>query len=50
MLSDEQINKAWDRSCVADPTGSNQRLVFARAIESAAFIALCAARNIGEKK
>ena len=36
ILTDEQINRAWDVSCVADPTGSNQRFVFARAIESAA--------------
>jgi len=36
ILTDEQINRAWDRSCVTDPTGSNQRFVFARAIESAA--------------
>ena len=35
-LTDEQINLAWERSCVADPTSSQQRFTFARAIESAA--------------
>ncbi len=41
-LTPEQINQAWDRSCLADPTGSNQRFVFARAIESAATAPLLA--------
>ena len=35
-LTDEQINLAWERSCVADPTSSQQRFTFARAIEFAA--------------
>ncbi len=41
-LTPEQINQEWDRSCLADPTGSNQRFVFARAIESAATAPLLA--------
>jgi len=32
-MTPEQINLAWDRSCLANPTGAQQRFVFARAVE-----------------
>jgi hypothetical protein len=34
-MTEEQISQAWEKSCKADPTGAQQRFVFARELERA---------------
>jgi len=33
MLTDDEINKAWEDSCFAAPIGEQQRFKFAKALE-----------------
>jgi len=35
LLTDDEVNKAWEDACTADPTGAQQRFKLTRAIESA---------------
>lgn len=46
ILTEKEVNAAWEDACTADPTGGQQRFKLTRAIESAVLAKLAGMGNI----